>query len=307
MLCAGLVSGAGLAASAPPLARSLVWTASGAELETLSSQPRSCLSGKDDALLQSGRALFNAPLLLGGQAAKAELSCNSCHVAGRDNPHFFLPRLSSAPGTADVTSSFFSAARGNAKFDPVQIPDLARPGKISRDSAKPALEGFIRDLVVEEFSGDEPSKATLAALARYVRAIRACEGENGGQNVARKLADQLSLIDSAVDGAVSMANVGEEGTARLLLTAARHQLGLIDERYARRRLKRERKMLRSASRSLQEMNELPDFTANLLPAIAKWKSEFAGKLRPALQRKERRSYYNQTKLKKALQQRPPQR
>ncbi len=270
-------------------------------------QPRSCLSNADDALLQSGRALFNAPLLLGGQAAKAELSCNSCHVAGRDNPHFFLPRLSSVSGTADVTSSFFSAARGNGAFDPVKIPDLAQPGKISRDPAKPALEAFIRDLVVEEFSGDEPDKATLAALARYVRAIRVCEGEGSEQIVARTLDDQLSLIRNAVDGAVSMANAGEEGTARLLLTAARHQLGLIDERYAGRRLKGERKMLRNASRDLQEMNELPDFIASLPPAIAKWKTEFARKLLPALRHKEARSYYNQNRLEKALLQRQLQR
>ena len=289
-----------MAASAPPLARSLVWTAPGAELQTLGSQPRSCLSGENDALLQSGRALFNAPLLLGGQAAKAELSCNSCHVAGRDNPHFFLPRLSSTPGTADVTSSFFSAARGNGTFDPVKIPDLARAGKISRDPAGAALEGFIRDLVVEEFSGDEPDKATLAALARYVRTIRACEGADDTQIVPRTLDDQLSLIDNAVDGAVSMANAGEEGTSRLLLTAARHQLGLIDERYAGRRLKSERKMLRNASWDLQEMKELPDFLASLPPAIAKWKTEFARKLLPALRHKEQRSYYNQSKLEKVL-------
>jgi len=303
LLCAGLVSGAALAASAPPLARSLIWTAPGAEFETLGSQPRSCLKDGNDALLQSGRALFNAPLLLGGQAAKAELSCNSCHVAGRDNPHFFLPHLSSAPGTADVTSSFFSPARGNGAFDPVKIPDLARPGKISHDPASPALEAFIRDLVVEEFSGNEPDKATLAALARYVRAIRVCEREDETQIIPRTLDDQLSLIASAVDGAVSMANAGEEGTARLLLTSARHQLGLIDERYAGRRLKGERKMLRNASRGLQEMDELPDFTTSLPPAIVKWKSEFASKLLPALRRKEARSYYNQAKLEKALSQR----
>ena len=296
-----------MAASAPPLARSLVWTTPGAEFETLGSQPRACLSNEDDALLQSGRALFNAPLLLGGQAAKAELSCNSCHVAGRDNPHFFLPSLSSAPGTADVTSSFFSAARGNGTFDPVEIPDLAHPGKISRDPASAALEAFIRDLVVEEFSGDEPDKATLAALARYVRAIRVCEGADDKQTVPRTLDDQLSLIRNAVDGAVSMANAGEEGTARLLLTAARHQLGLIDERYAERRLKAQRKMLRNASRDLQEMSELPDFKASLPAAIAKWKSKFASKLLPALRNKEARSYYNQNRLEKALLQRPPQR
>ncbi len=286
-----LISGAAIAASAPPLAQSLIWTEKGAEVEALSSQPTSCLADDANAAqVQYGRALFNTPLLLGGQAAKAGLNCNSCHISGRDNPHFFLPHLSDAPGTADVTSSFFSATRGNGKFDPVKIPDLAKPGKVSRDSSSGALEGFIRKLIVEEFSGHEPSKATLSALADYVRAIRNCEGRSDHQG--RRLDDQLALVTTAVDGAAAMGKAEENNTADLLITAARHQLGLIDERYALPRFTRERVMLREASTRLQVADDL-----------AKWKADFSSKLVPLLRNGEARSLYNIVQLKKAILQR----
>ena len=297
MLWLGLLSGAALAASAlpsaPPFARSLVWTEKGAEFETLSSQPISCLAkGTNPASVQYGRALFNTPTLLGGQAAKAGLNCNSCHISGRDNLHFMLPQLSSVSGTADVSSSFFSAARGNGKFDPVKIPDLAMPGKISRDPSSDKLERFIRNLVVEEFSGHEPSKTTLSALAAYVRAIRNCEGspERGPHRLEdQRLEDQLALISSAVDGAANMAKAGEYGTADLLIAAARHQLGLIHERYGARGLKRQQKMLLKSSIDLQTTTDLP-----------KWQADFDRNVAPALRQAESKSAYNPAILRKLL-------
>ncbi|NJS15549.1 MAG: hypothetical protein HC788_14335, partial [Sphingopyxis sp.] len=139
-------------------------------------QPAACVSDISvDA--QAGEALFNSPSLLGGQAAKGGLSCASCHVNGRGNRHFVMTGVSDAPGTADVTNSFFSPARGNGRFDPVVIPDLALPGKVARDPAAAALEPFIRTLIVEEFSGSEPTPAMLGALAAYVRAVRPVRAE----------------------------------------------------------------------------------------------------------------------------------
>ena len=286
------MSGAALAASAlpfaSPVARSLVWTEKGAEFKTLSSQPTSCLAkGPDAAQVQYGRALFNTPSLLGGQAAKAGLNCNSCHISGRDNPHFVLPQLSGVPGTADVSSSFFSSARGNGKLDPVKIPDLAMPGKISRDPSSDTLERFIRNLVVEEFSGHEPSKTTLSALAAYVRAIRNCEA--GPEREPHRLEDQLTLISASVDGAANMAKAGESSTANLLIAAARHQLGLIYERYGARGLKREQAMLLKSSIDLQTTTDLP-----------KWQADFDRNVAPALRQAESKSAYNPAILKKLL-------
>jgi hypothetical protein len=275
----------------------LRWTTPGAELEVLSSQPSACLSHdpQEGPMVQAGQALFNTPSLLGGQAAKAGLSCASCHVNGRDNPHFLLSGVSDGPGTADVTNSFFSAARGNGKFDPVPIPDLAAPGKVARDPEAKALAPFIRTLIVEEFAGHEPTPATLEALATYVRAIQTCPGGDSRQ-VPRTLEDQLGLIQAAVLGAVEMVGRGDRPTARALIAAARHQLGLVSERYAGPGLKRERAALLEASRQLQEMADTPATPEKFAKAVADWSMHFDKNVGERLVRKEKQSLYNPDKL-----------
>lgn len=284
-------SGAVALAASPPVLETLRWTAPGAELQALSSQPATCLAYdlSDKPMVDAGQAMFNAPALLGGQAAKAGLSCASCHVNGRSNPHFMLAGVSDKPGTSDVTNSFFSAARGNGRFDPVLIPDLAAPGKIARESKAKALQAFIRTLIVEEFSGQEPSPAMLEALATYVRAVQSCDADH----VPRKLEDQLSLIQAALDGAVAMAGRDDWQASRALISAARHQLGLVSERYAGPKLKKERALLLKASRELQD---LPENLGNG-KALADWKSRFDGRLAGQLRQKESQSLYNSMLLR----------
>lgn len=260
----------------------------------LSEQPATCLAN-DTPLVRSGRALFGTPTLLGGQAAKAGLSCASCHINGRGNPHFLLAGVSAAPGTADVTNSFFSAARGNGRFDPVVIPDLAMPGKVARGPDTRALDAFIRNLIVEEFGGREPTPAMLDALAAYVRAVRACPGE---PSVGRRLGDQLSAIDDGVTGTRLMIDRAAPQGARLSIAAMRHQLGLIAERYTGPRLAREREGLLAASRALQVIGE--DDTARIGPALVRWKGEFDTGLTKRLRRAEARSLYDANRLAKSL-------
>jgi hypothetical protein len=299
--CAWLAGTAALAAAAvPPSFETLRWTAPGAELEMLSSQPSACLSHdpQEGPMVQAGQALFNTPTLLGGQAAKAGLSCASCHANGRDNPHFLLAGVSDRPGTADVTNSFFSAARGNGRFDPVPIPDLAAPGKVTRDRQAKALEPFIRTLIVEEFAGYEPTAATLEALAIYVRAIQYCPG--GGGRVPRKLEDQLGLIQAGVLGAVEMVGRGDRPAARALIAAARHQLGLVSERYAGPKLKRERAALLEASRQLQAMAEAPATPENFAKTVADWSMRFDKNVGERLVRKEAASLYDLKRLASEL-------
>jgi hypothetical protein len=270
----------------------LRWTAPGSEFVLLSAQPETCLAN-DTPLVRSGRALFGVPTLLGGQAAKAGLSCASCHINGRGNPHFLLSGVSGAPGTADVTNSFFSAARGNGHFDPVAIPDLAMPGKILRDPAARALEPFIRNLVVEEFGGAEPTPATLAALATYVRAIGACDPED---RQARGLDDQLRAIDDGMIAAVLMGEREDPAAMRLAIAGMRHQLGLIAERYAGPGPARERKALLAASRDLRTIGEGGDSA----PALQRWKRDFDAGLARTLRSREDRSLYNPGRLAHAL-------
>lgn len=270
------------------------WTAPGAEQALLSEQPATCLAS-DTPLVRSGRALFGTPTLLGGQAAKAGLSCASCHINGRGNPHFLLAGVSAVPGTADVTNSFFSESRGNGRFDPVLIPDLAMPGKISRDPDAGALEAFVRNLIVEEFGGQEPAPATLDALAAYVRAVRVCAE---GQSVGRRLADQLSAIDDGIAGTLLMIDRADLQGARLSIAAIRHQLGLIAERYTGSRLARERERLLAASRALQTIGE--GDAAKIGPALGRWKGEFDTGLAKRLRGAEGRSLYDGKRLAESL-------
>lgn len=245
--------------------------------------------------MRSGRALFGAPTLLGGQAAKAGLSCASCHINGRANPHFLLAGVSRVPGTADVTNSFFSASRGNGRFDPVVIPDLAMPGKVARDPDTRALEAFVRNLIVEEFGGREPTPEMLAALAAYVRAVRACSDE---QSVGRRLGDQLAAINDGVAGAQLMIDRADLQGAALSIASMRHQLGLIAERYTGPGLGREREDLLAASRMLQAIGD--GDAAQIGPGLARWKGEFDKGLAKRLRGAEGRSLYNANRLAESL-------
>jgi hypothetical protein len=284
------------AAASPPSFLALKWTTPGAELEVLSRQSEQCLdyTVAEKPLIKAGEALFNTPTLLGGQAAKAGLSCASCHNNGHDNPHFRLAGLSDAPGTADVSNSFFSPARGNGKFDPVRIPDLAMPGKVPRDPNTNALKPFIRNLIVDEFSGQEPSAATLDALAAFVRAIKTCP--SGGEPPLT-LQKQLALLDAAMGGADLMTKQRDFQAARLLLASARHQLGLINERYSGQRLKPQRQKLMALSTKFRKAIESSDTTfadAQFMAFAAYANAE----LWPELQRTERYSLYNPALLSK---------
>ncbi len=295
-----MIGGVALFAAPTPLLQSLRWTEAGKEIEAITTQPSACLAfePRDKAAVQAGMALFNTPTLLGGQAAKAGLSCASCHVNGRDNPHFRLPSLSGEVGTADVTSSFFSAARGNGVHDPVRIPDLAQPGKISRDRGDKALEQFIRNLVVEEFSGNEPTPATLSAISNYVRAIRLCAGrDTARQN--RRLQDQVDLIDAALDGASAMDQRADASTAQLLIASARYQLGPINERYVAKQFAVERRLLLNASKRLQQIAENGD-DVPIAPSLNIWRKDFNRKLVPRLVAGEQRSLYSKKQIAAAL-------
>jgi hypothetical protein len=227
-----LIAVAAIGASSSLPLREAKWIAPEARLDALTSSPPVCIGTviKRDQLLIA-EAAFQTPLLLGGQAARAGLSCASCHPSGRANSAFQFPGLSGDPGTADVTSSIMSHHRGDSVFNPVRIPDLAvdRP-KVTRDATSPALRSFIRGLIVEEFDGPEPPPAVLDALVGYVRAMQPdrCTSSNRIPiSLGRHLADSAGALEMAQ---FAEAN-GDEATAWLLIAAARHSLGLIHERY----------------------------------------------------------------------------
>jgi hypothetical protein len=269
------------------------WLAPGTLYAGLSREPAECFLPPADPArrrqAQIGRVAFRTPLLLGGQAARAGLSCASCHRNGRGNPDFVFPGLSAAPGTADVTASLMSSHRGDGRFNPKPIPDLGGPRaalKISQDPAGGKLETFIRGLVVEEFDGPEPSAAVLEGLATYVRALRpdACRG--GGRRIG--LASQLALAERAVELAAD-----ERGeTRRLLFAAARSQLGAIDERFAIPGGEPARAVLRDADRELAALRSGEG-------DLRAWRRHWPQRRR-ALLRLERNSLFDPKRLRAAL-------
>jgi hypothetical protein len=235
------------------------WTAPEADLVAeLTTAPSECVRAAADPETHSsqeiGGAAFRSPTLLGGQAARAGLSCASCHRNGRGNEAFFFFGVSGAPGTADVTNSFFSSHRGDGEDNPIPIPDLAGPPerlKVDRSPASDELETFIRGLIVEEFDGPEPPPAVLDGLAAYVRALDpgACPAEpREPVGVASHIAD----ADRAATAARAALQAGDEPTALVMLGAARTALGRIHERFSTGGLDAERAGVRAVDAALGE-------------------------------------------------------
>jgi hypothetical protein len=184
-----------------------------------------------------------------------------------------------------VSASFFSVARGNGAFDPRPIPDLAVQGRISRDPAARDLERFLRGLIVEEFSGPEPGESALGDLAAYVRAVKSCPGR---AEKPVRIAAPIGLFRDSVRSAARASSAGDGQNARLLIGAARWQLGLIDERLEPGGHALERKALLALSRRLQAIRDSPDPGPALLGLLARFDRQTA----PRLVRAEEASLYN---------------
>ena len=269
---------AGVAMRSP--LRAARWLPADRQAHALAYEPTECVLPTADPDLARqiaiGRAAFRTPLLLGGQGARAGLSCNSCHRSGRGNPDFQFPGLSGTPGTADVTSSLMSSHRGDGIDNPKPIPDLSGPKdklKVSRDPADRKLETFIHGLIVEEFDGPEPTAMTLDGLAQYVRAL-----SPGGCPTAPeqriRLAGYLSDARAAMEAAQSALDAHDRATARLMLASARSALGMIDERYAAPSLARDRELLLDADLELAAIQDAvdtgkPDVTLRIAAWLAK--------------------------------------
>jgi hypothetical protein len=280
----------------------MLWATSGADPErAFATTPPECLrAGGDAYAVEVGRAAFRSPLLLGGQASRAGLSCESCHRAGRDNPDFQFPGVSGEPGTADVTNSLFSSHRGNGVVDPKPIPDLGGP----RDKLKvkpEELETFIHGLIVEEFDGPEPPKAVLSGLAAYVRALQpaACPA-------ARSRVTLHGLIQDAIradQAAVAALSRGDRATADVMVGAARARLGLVHERFAGAPKAQAR--VRAADEALAQARAriaaAPDTAAR---ELTEWET-LARRVEADLRAAEPRSLFDPVRLSAAAKRRLP--
>ena len=272
------------------------WTRAPNLVADLTRQPAECVKlpreMEQRRSVAIGRAAFRSPLLLGGQAARAGVSCASCHRNGRGNPHFHFPGLSGEPGTADVTASLMSKLRGDGAFNPKPIPDLAgNSPKVSRDPTRDDLRRFIRGLIVEEFDGPEPPPAVLGGVTAYVRALAASNCP-AAPDVAVTLWEMLSDTEAAVTAART---AGDPATERVMLAAARATLGTIDERMAVPGLEAARGVLKLADADLRALQGAPS------PKLYRgWDRRWPGRKR-RLRAVEHRSLFSPAVLRPLLE------
>jgi hypothetical protein len=280
------------------------WLAPERLFDGLTRQPAECFAApkfpSDRANAAIGRAAFRAPLLLGGQAARAGLSCASCHRNGRGNPEFAFPSMSGHPGTADVTSSLMSKKRGDGAFNPKAIPDLAGDAsklKVSRDPGRAELMTFIHGLIVDEFDGAEPPPEVLGGLTAYVRALSPA-GCRGPATVAIRLDGMLADVDAAMGSAEQSWRTGYPPTARFLVGAARSTLGSIDERFQMPGLEPSRAILHAADAQLRSLQEaIASRSAGT--GFRNWHRDWPRRKR-ALEQQEPRSLFSPAVLRRRL-------
>lgn len=249
----------------------------------LTTQPATCLSAPEDPAVKRGALLFASPVLLGGQAAKAGLSCAACHRNGRVNADFVFTGISGPPGTADVTHGLFSKIRADQVFNPVSIPDLAtESGRMQVDrQLAGVLEAFLTAQIVEEFSGSAPEPQVVSDLAAYIRALdeRACAADSFE---AQAWQIEVSQLRSGLDEQIvnSGAHIG----------AMRAALGRLHNRFPAREDAALRADLIAFSRSLASGEDFDGLRVRL------------DRLVPHLAAATERSFYNPDVLKNALHQ-----
>jgi cytochrome c peroxidase len=132
------------------------------------------ITGGKSYLISLGDLAFNSPSILGGPARQANVSCGTCHINGAGNAKFFMPRMSTRPGNFDTTGPLFNPKAGNFVLDPVRIPSLRGARYLfpyGQDGRMASLRDFVRNVVVNEFAGAEPSPEILDALVAYIQDI----------------------------------------------------------------------------------------------------------------------------------------
>jgi len=130
--------------------------------------------GRKSYLVNLGDVAFSSPLILGGLARRAGISCNTCHVNGTSNPRLYIPGLSTQSGNFDTTGHLFSPKADNGVLDPLSIPSLRGAHLLApygHDGRTPSLHEFVHNVIVNEFAGEEPSPEVLGAIVAYIEDI----------------------------------------------------------------------------------------------------------------------------------------
>ena len=132
-------------------------------------------AGEDEAnlpLVAYGDMLFDSPEIFGGPARELGIACSTCHNRSDVNRDFFIPGLSKYAGGMDVDGSFFNPMFNDRVDDHLDTPSMRGirfTAPYGRDGREPSLRRFIRNVIVTEFAGDEPTPFQLDALEAYVK------------------------------------------------------------------------------------------------------------------------------------------
>ena len=135
---------------------------------------RSEIAGGKSYMINLGNLAFSSPGILGGVARQAGLSCETCHVNGAGNAKFYIPKMSTRPGNFDTTGPLFNPKADNQVLDPVRIPSLRGARYLApygHDGRMASLRDFVRNVIVNEFAGPEPSPVIVDAIVAYIQDI----------------------------------------------------------------------------------------------------------------------------------------
>ncbi len=125
----------------------------------------------DLPLIAFGDMLFDSPLIFGSPARDVGIACSTCHNRSDINNRFFIPGVSHQAGAADVDGAFFNRLFNDRRNDPLDIPSLRGlrfTAPYGRDGRFASLRDFTRNVIVNEFGGEEPTPFMLDALMAYL-------------------------------------------------------------------------------------------------------------------------------------------
>lgn len=183
--------------------------------------------------VELGRLAFRSPLILGGNARRAGLSCDSCHVNGHGNARFFVPGLSDAPGRIDVSHSLWNPLAEDSIANPKAIPDLhgvQTKHRLGGDGRFTSVREFARHAIVVEFAGDEPAPWLLDALVAYLQALAPVPaGSDAAEPVT--LAGDLAAIARHVEVLERVLADEQTGPADRIIDMIRSRFGPVHARF----------------------------------------------------------------------------
>lgn len=126
----------------------------------------------DLPLVAYGDMMFDSPNIFGEPAKSLGIACSTCHNRSDINRTFFIPGLSHQKGAIDVRGSFFNPDFNDHRRISLDIPSLRGlrfTGPYGRDGRFASLRDFTRNVIVNEFAGNEPTPFMLDAMVAYLQ------------------------------------------------------------------------------------------------------------------------------------------